>query len=537
MNFAVNGRWAAMACIVFLALLAGACGEQMIDDFIDQHMHRRHCVNWADEGKIFVLHNGCYGLATNDNYRKSQEYLECTMASNTLEAPWPSTPDADVEVQEYGPAQWREVLPWLERYRWITVNPSFSSTSLAVALASTQLKVMHRRGVVLVYLPQGPDATRVDFSSHRSREHEAERYICGGYRIDHIAFRETLRSLVDEFTTRAVEDGRAPTPLVVSAYSYSGPPTLEVVRKNPHVFFFNVAPNFGWAQWRGREDHEIGGIPDCNPIWPGDSYHEMKFANPRVMQYMYNQAFARVPQCLIASRDDGITVGFRGFAVNMWNAEPARFNDPEEVRPKSELVNYDPTDTRTFWPQDYCANAEPGYRGLKQYTGPDSLAAGGDPFNDVFWEWPRDAAGREQTESCFCMAANLVSNSEKFNLPMGHLLPRAFQANAQTVGTLKIVMARTPARDEDLSYGYALTRNFGENAYYGHTAYWLNGILPSNTDTPVPLEYYTANLNFREVLQECVAQFEPSSSPVVAGAYEWAHGRRHCCRCRGGDIF
>ena len=106
-----------------------------------------------------------------------------------------------------------------------------------------------------------------------------------------------------------------------------------------------------------------------------------------------------------------------------------------------------------------------------------------------------------------------------------------FQANAHTVGTLKFVMARTPVRSEDFSFGHALTTKFGENSFYGHMAYWLNGNLPSVTGTPVPPEYYTANLNFREVLQECVAQFEPPYSPAVEEAYAWAYGQSCCCCC------
>ena len=214
-------------------LLLQACEPDEIEDFVRQNMHPTMNIDYADEGKIFVLHNRCL------EYADEEDYQTCSLV------PPGEEPGS---ITKFDKTQVNQALPYVRRYRWITVNPSFTSVESAMVVAAVQLKMMRWPGVVLVYLPQGPDRTRVDYTDWNSREDEVNRYLCGGFRIDHVDFREVLQALVDG-ATEPDPEGRAPAEhLIVTAYSYSGPQTLRVVSENTNVFFVNVAPSFGWQK-------------------------------------------------------------------------------------------------------------------------------------------------------------------------------------------------------------------------------------------------------------------------------------------------
>jgi hypothetical protein len=562
--------------LLFASLLATS-GCDQLDTFIRLNMHPEYNVDWSEEGRIFVLKNGCYDLATDENFQTNEAYLDCTLAlaldaegNPVFEPPYPVTPGVDdVEIVEIGRDDWEEAIPYVERYRWITVNPSYTAIGGALVVAAVQLKIMHQKGLVLVYLPQGPDRTRVDYSSWDSREDEAARYICGGFRIDHHAFKTTLRNLVDTVTATGYDPQQVPFypgfPLVVTAYSYSGPPTLEVVKDNEKVFFVDVAPNFGWAQWRGEQSWDrVGG--SCNPFAATDSVHEMKFPNPAVGAYYRNQAFARVPQCLVYSPYDCISLAFKGTAIaGHYDHKPDGegpgagdlyfpCNDPTYIWPVQgsggivENINIvGGHRTETFvrseieGPSEYCAAADAWtewgagwtreasggeHAFQKRYTGPVDYAA--DVCSENLWSWP--GSERESCDANYSRNHDPDDSSVIPTMDAGCLL-KAFQANGQTRNSLRHVLPLVPDAASDLSYdrqisGYQYQLTPGVRSYYGHTGYWMTGTpLPLPEDLPVPLDWYTANINFRDVMRDCAEAFSgsPSCESCDAGA-DWAEG-------------
>jgi len=184
-----NSNLAAIAIISVMTasiLALGGCSKEEMESFVKTNMHAEFNVNYADEGKMFVLINQCLEYPDIKDYR-----------AGTLKQPWGPTDPAEigVAVLEFKPHEVDKVLPYAREYQWITVNPSFSSLDGAVVMASTQLKIMGWRGVVLVYLPQGPDATRVNYSDWDSRWHEANRYMCGGWEQDFPVFQTALGAL------------------------------------------------------------------------------------------------------------------------------------------------------------------------------------------------------------------------------------------------------------------------------------------------------------------------------------------------------
>ena len=477
-------RLAAVFVLGISVVLLPACTPDEIDDFVNENMHPETNVDYADEGRIFVLHNHCL------EFTDEEDYQACSLV-----------PPGEVpgSITEFDKTQVDQALPYVRRYRWITVNPSFTSVDSAKVVAAVQLKIMRWPGVVLVYLPQGPDKTRVDYSDWDSREDEVNRYLCGGFRTDHVDFREVLHALVDG-ATQPDPQGLAPAErLVVTAYSYSGPQTLRVVSENTNVFFFNVAPSFGWQKWAGDEDYELpwAALNSCIPQSDWASYHAMEIMNPAVDIYLDNLATAQVPQCLLTSYADCLSLGYHGSALT----DPATEWPPTLTVPCGDPWNdpeaeYNPNNP-AFSP--WCA-APPDYEGEYQYIG-------GDFRLEESWEWPSS----EPTEVCY-----LYGND--------YDVIAAIQANLQTGDTIRMVTVETPSAADDQTFDKSLTDTYGEEQPTGHMGYWTSGPPPPFQTPPLDIERVTANWHVRGYLQQCPGLFVPEDCPACPDAEDWVNG-------------
>lgn len=481
-----------MTARVLLAILCVACagcGKEEMEDFVDDLMHPEYNVDYADEGKIFVLINHCLEHADEARYRA------CSMSG-------PDSAGLSVQVIPFTPDRVAQVLPYAREYRWITVNPSFSSLEGGILIASTQLKIMKRRGVVLVYLPQGPDRTRVDYTDYDSRWHEANRYMCGGYKQDFPVFQSALNQLVDGVTQpTAGQDGVRPAPrsLIVSAYSYSVHQTLEVVRDKPRVFFVNVAPSFGMQQWRGSPDHDISSSDnDCMPYGKIDSFHELdfeKYPNPHVKTYIDNLATSTVRQCILVSYGDCTSLSFRGMTLTDYAKLGIGCKDQD---PPPEIVRgWDPmsphASTYTLMP--------PNVIGPTLFTCADPA------------RWDDDA----------CWSFNEQALSPHYGSDTRIL--EAINANLATNDRIRLFGVMTPSKLDDTTWEQTLTDEFGENAWVGHMGYWMNGGTPDLLHPPLNIEEVTANWHIKDVLAQCTAAFPPDTCPECEDAGDWSNSR------------
>ncbi len=468
-----------------LLLALGGCSKEEMESFVKTNMHPEFNVNYADEGKIFVLINQCL------EYPETKDYRTCT-----LKQPWGPTDPAEigVTVLEFKPNEVDKVLPYAREYQWITVNPSFSSLGGAVVMASTQLKIMGWRGVVLVYLPQGPDATRVDYSDYDSRWKEANRYMCGGWEQDFPIFQTALGALVRGVTEPDPKQSQIPKTLTVSGYSYSSHQVLEVIKDNPNVFFLDVAPSFGMQQWRGRRDHDIVGH-NCNPYSKTESYHELdfeKYPNPHVATYIDNLATSRVPQCILDSFGDCTSLNFRGMTMTMNTELDIGCKD---VPPPPDIVmQWDPMN-----PASTAYKLQP----VHVTSGTTFLCA--DPA-----QWSDDA--------CW------TSTTSTHRYGVDERIQRAIIANMQTYDTIRIQTVQTPFAALDETWEKRLTSTFGESAYIGHFGYWMNGAPPDLTVIPPNIEETQANWHIRPFIQLCTKAFEPGQCSACPDADDWSNG-------------
>ncbi len=475
--------------LAILCLVCAGCGKEAMEAFVDDLMHPEFNVDYADEGRIFVLVNHC--LEHTDEAR----YRACSMSG-------PDSAGLSVQVIPFAPDQVAQAIPYAREYRWVTVNPSFSSLDGGIVMAATQLKIMKRRGVVLVYLPQGPDKTRVDYTDYDSRWHEANRYMCGGYKQDFPVFQQVLNQLVDGVTQPvAGQDGLAPLPLslVVSAYSYSVHQALEVVRDKPRVFFVNMAPSFGMQQWRGSPDHDISSSDnDCMPFGPIDSYHELdfeKYPNPHVKTYIDNLATSTVRQCILVSYGDCTSLSFRGMTLSGYTSLGIGCKEPN---PPPEIVRgWDPMAPRA---SSYTL-VPPNEIGPRLFSCADPAR----------WDDNACWSGGEQWLTYYYGADTRIL--------------KAINANLATNDRIRLFGVMTPSKAEDTTWGQTLTEQFGENAWVGHMGYWMNGGTPDLLAPPPNIEEVTANWHIKDVLAQCTAAFPPETCPECEDAGDWSNSR------------
>lgn len=467
--------------LIALCLTLIGCSKSMMEDFVDSYMHDAYNVDYADEGKIFVLINHCLEAET------SEAYDSCS-----LRQPWgpASSDEIGVEVLNFAPNEVENVLPYVREYQWITINPSFSSLGGAVVMASTQLKIMEWRGVVLVYLPQGPRKAS-DYSDYDERWYEANRYMCGGWQQEFPIFQSVLTGLVEGVTEPDPTEGNALRTLTVSAYSYSVHQALEVVKDNPDILFLNIAPSFGMQQFRGDPDHEYTGSL-CRAYSVVDSYHELdfeKYPNPHVATYIDNVATAQVPQCLLTSFGDCTSLSFRGMSL-------AESND----------LNI----------------------GCKDLVPIPERVRGWDPFDPATTSYVMESD--ETTFDCtdpadWADATCWTNSSSAYLYGSDERILKAVIANQQTRDRIRIWPVKTPFAYSDETWNQSYTTNYGENAYVGHMGFWMNGNQPDLVVPAPNIEEVQANWHFTHYLTQCTSAFNAEECPACSDADDWANGR------------
>lgn len=504
------------AALLVAALFLAACAD--MSALVDT-MNAESTVVYGEGGRMFVLVNRCLDAYPDTD---SDGYKSCTLPEG---APWfgpadsteeggTASPGARVEVLEYPPDHVDQVLPWVHRFKWITVNPSMCSIRCAVWIASVQMKVMEAEGVVLVYLPQGPDRSEImdpdtadpcDLPGEDTRENAAHRYLCGRFANDHPEFHATMSRLVEQATNPTDDQGwpvGLGSDLVVSAYSYSVPLTMEAIRDNPRVVFLAVAPSFGWQRWRGSPAHDRprwGRI--CIPHWRTKSYHELRFVNPHLATWQENLATHVAPTCMYMSYGDCFSQNFDGVAM----ALPDREVHCNDQMPIDEHASYNHVDDlspfRVFvLPQP---PSDPG----EAVFDPDHPGGWSDPH-----AWTVGEPGQ------------LIGNLQN---------ARAISANWQTVDTLRMIPVTTTTADLDRSYAQSWTRTYSEEADVGHFGYWQNGnqppvacgeVPPEQPPFVVPPEHYTANFNFKDFICQCPSMFEPADCPACGALTDLCEG-------------
>ena len=221
----------------------------------------------------------------------------------------------------------------LRLHRWIDVNPSFTSLETAQIVALSKLINrfgFHRegepiRGVLLVYLPMGPEDIHVDWDGPNPEQDQFDevlRTMCGKYPVDHDAFQTVMHELIDGATTGTIFDDD----IVVTSNSYSSHQVLEVIKDKPNVFWYDIAPTFGAFTYDGRRsygdkclmsgcasDTDFGGYTErasCNP-------------NPHVHDWLTNLEHSTVTQCLLVSRGDCLSQYHFGAALAFTDGDPA----------------------------------------------------------------------------------------------------------------------------------------------------------------------------------------------------------------------
>jgi hypothetical protein len=479
-----------------LVLIAAACGSP--DDLI-RAMNSDSTVDYGEGGRMYVLLNHCLTAYPDTD---SDGYKSCTLPEGYFAGPpdigepgGTASPDARVEVLEFSQHQVEQVIPWVHRFGWIAVNPSMCSIRCAVNITSLQMKVMGAPGVVLVYLPQGPDRNEIMSPeeaetplyepSWATRENAVHRFLCGRFANDHPQFHENMTSLVDQVTHpvngqgEPIDGGRN---LIVSAYSYSVPLAMETIRDNIRVVFLAVSPTFGWQRWRGSTTHNHPDPGDsCNPTSRSNSLHELETLNPHVATWQDNLATHLVPTCLYMSYGDCISQNFDGVAM----AKPAEDMHCNDFMTLDDRASYNHIDHTV--PRDVAFLPEPpSYPGLSVF----------DPDHPGGW--------RDMGAWSLVFAGRLIGSLR---------VAQAISANFQSVDTLRLIPVRTTTAALDRSYDRSWTRTYSEQTEIGHMGYWQNGNMPDPA-MPVPAEHYTANFNFRDYICDCPSQLDHLDCPA-----------------------
>ena len=222
----------------------------------------------------------------------------------------------------------------------------------------------------------------------------------------------------------------------------------------------------------------------------------MKYMNPAVHIYLDNLATAQVPQCMLTSYADCLTLGYHGSALT----HPATYEWPPPVTfpcadpwddPEAEYNPGNPL----FSP--WCP-APPDDPGTLPYLGGDF---------DSAEAWDFSASYQE----CY-----LFGND--------HGVLAAISANLQSNDTIRMVTVETPSVAEDQTFEQALTNAYGGEQPIGHFGYWTAG-QPQLSQEPSPdIERMSANWHFRDYVQQCPNLFPTEYCPTCPDAEDWANG-------------
>ncbi len=336
------------ACLLAQALMGSSCGLEDYEDAVWQLADSFEPVNFVDysqEGEIYLLDNHCQ--VWDDSAPEPPPVPpncpfgdDDTVIHGAVEG-CPSTyipPGEDPgsfadpfcgvrRIDDMAEAQ-----RLLRLHRWIDVNPSFTSLGTAQVVALS--KLVNRfgfheagepvRGLLLVYLPMGPEAV-VDWEGpnpDKERYDEVLRTMCGKYPVDHPDFQSVLDTLIDGATVGTTFDDS----IVVSSNSYSSHQVLEVIRDKPNVFRYDIAPTFGafvYDGWDTYGDRCLLSACASGTDWHGYTERASCNPNPHVHDWLTNLEHSTVTQCMLVSRGDCLSQYYFGAALAFTDGDVA----------------------------------------------------------------------------------------------------------------------------------------------------------------------------------------------------------------------
>ncbi len=289
--------------------------------------------NYEDEGRIFLITNACnIDAPVVEDVPGSGNFRPVRWHDPTYRQ------DMDDFITSSQACMVRELtgnmplaIEMVKKYKWIEVNGSLKSTSLAIALTASKLQKIfgqydaslnNLRGAVLVYLPQGPRMNEMETLDQPYPNddqlddmwEEMHNLLCGCYPNSHPEFNSVLARLVNG--AENYKDN-----ILVWSKSYSGHQVIDVVKDKQNVFFYNVGPSFGsfnravegWTTWDHVNGQDCTRWTICNS-WERDDLP----LNPQISDYRNNIRTSTVPQCMLSSFNDCISIFGSGSALTSY---------------------------------------------------------------------------------------------------------------------------------------------------------------------------------------------------------------------------
>ncbi len=341
-------------------------------------------VDYADEGRIFLLDNHCEAWPDSAPVPPPSS-TDCPTPLDPMYGavegcPLTYKPPAADGSGLFGPSScgerelsMSEAQLLLRQHRWIDVNPSFTSLDTAKVLAWSKLIDRYGfheegervRGVLLVYLPMGPEYDNVAWETvaeDQDRFDEVLRTMCGKYPVDHPVFQDTLDELIDGATVRSEFDDS----IVITSNSYSAHQVLDVIKWKSNVFWYDIAPTIGAFTVDG--DLGYSGLCElfsCTGDNIFDGYVNRHSCDPNhhVHDWVNNLRISRVTQCMLVSRGDCLSQYHYGAALAWEEGDPA-----EDLTPANSCsINMNPEHDRSY-----------------------AVDADADPGGDAYWDDPVD---------------------------------------------------------------------------------------------------------------------------------------------------
>ena len=308
--------------------------EELENDIYDVTGFHWTFVDYNDEGRVFLIDNDCMpdppdvpgpgesGYRSSDWAPQMQQYLDSMTG--------PGGTVGNCVKRELDPSS-PEAVEALREHKFIFVPGSLASLQAAQAETAHLLMELNRgmpfipgtaprKTALMVYLPMGPRVEEISTwgNTHPNYDQKIDMVIemynmlCGCFPYRHDEFASALHNLLDPL--RADYET-----LWIMSKSYAGHQVLNVIKDMNNVFFYNVGPSFGLFDQCDKD----GCYADPNKV-PADcavgticglSEQKKMYDSPAVGQYIGNLTNSRVPQCMITSYNDCISLYGRGSAM------------------------------------------------------------------------------------------------------------------------------------------------------------------------------------------------------------------------------
>ncbi len=355
-----------LAAVLALSFTSSGCDPSAYEAEVAElaaGFQRPNYVDYADEGRIFVVDNRCARWPEDDPERPvapdcPSPFDEAPRFEGAVEG-CPITyfpPRLDDSGLFDEPAcgvrevtDMEEAQRLLRIHRWIDVNPSFNGVESAQTVALSKLidrYGLHEEGdpvraLLLVYLPMGPELGRVDWEADpdtvlEQRTDELLRTMCGKYPVEHPTFEERLGSLIDGVTD--LDDS-----VVVTSSSYSAHQVMNVVRDRDNVFWYDINPTFGAFVGDGSPGYdELCVMGECeDSVLDGYTERYSCSPNPLIFDWLYDLEHSTVTQCLLASRGDCVSQYAFGVGLSFQAGDPAELLTHENSCAYPEQMQHD----------------------------------------------------------------------------------------------------------------------------------------------------------------------------------------------------